>query len=174
MNIEKNLILIKGEDKTEDIRHCEYKNGKWQVQFGTGKTYPYNYLNVQWLRDPVSLSGETTVVYLKGQPLGRVEKIFKFRDYIRVCFVTGYNQVYPSSEITIEQSCLINQNANNRFEYLKSLADKVSVIDEEDSSFLSRQYGKITYISPSSVKLQPRLCQQHRFLQVSGGKFKWV
>ena len=51
MNLEKNLILVKDEDKTAGISYCEYKNGKWQVQFGRGKVYSYHYLNVQLLRN---------------------------------------------------------------------------------------------------------------------------
>ena len=58
---------------------------------------------------------------------------------------------YSQPEITIEQSCLNNPNAHNSFEYLKQLAEKVSVTNEEDSSFLSKQYEKITHVSLSSV-----------------------
>lgn len=151
MNIEKHLILIKGEDKTEAITHCRCENGKWQVQFGTNKTYSYNYSNVQWHRDPVSLLGETTVVYQNDQTISGVDKIFDFGDYIRICFVTGYKKVYGKREITFEQSCLKNPDAHNVFEYLKRLADKVSVTDEEDSSFLSGQYARMTCVTPSSV-----------------------
>ena len=82
MNIEKHLILIKGEDRTEAISHCMYEKGKWQVKFANDKSYSYNYLNVQWRRDPVSLPGATTVVYQNNQPLSGVNKIFVFGDYI--------------------------------------------------------------------------------------------
>lgn len=154
MNIEKHLILIKGEDKTEAISRCMYEDGKWQVTFAKNKTktYSYNYLNVQWFKNPVSLHPATTVVYQNNQPVSGIEKIFVFNDnYIRICFVTGYKKVYRRQEITIEKSCLNNPDVHNCFEYLKQLAEKVSVKDEEDSSFLSKQYEKITCISPRSV-----------------------
>jgi superfamily I DNA and/or RNA helicase len=152
LNIEKHLILIKGEDKTEEIRNCEYENGKWQVVFvNNNKTYSYNYQNLQWLKNPVVLNPETTIVYQDNQPVSGVNKIFVFNNYIRICFVTGYKKVYHSREITLEQSCLKNPEAQNSFEYLKQLAEKVSLKDEEDSSFLSKQYEKITFISPNSV-----------------------
>lgn len=152
MNIEKHLILIKGEDKTEAISRCISEGGKWQVNFGTDKTYSYNYLNVQWFKDPVLLNPAKTVVYQNNQPVSGVEKIFVFNEeYIKICFVSGYKKVYHKQEITIEQSCLNNLHVHNCFEYLKELAKKVSIKDEEDISFLSKQYEKITYISPSSV-----------------------
>ena len=151
MNIEKHLILVKGEDKTEKISSCSYKEGKWQITFANGKPYSYNYLNVQCLKNPVVLDSATTLVYKDNQPLSRVDKIFDFGEYIRICFPNGYSKVYPRPEIRIEQSCLQNPQANNVFEYLKQLAEKVSVLDENDRSFLSKQYDKITCVSSSSV-----------------------
>jgi len=151
LDIEKHLILIKDEDKTEAISQCENKNGKWQVQFERDKTYSYNYRNVKWLREPVALLGATTIVYQNNQPLSGVDKIFVFGDYIRICFVTGYKKVYPSRDITTEQSCLNNLTAHKSFGYLMLLAEKDSIANEEDSTFLSKQYEKITCVSPSSV-----------------------
>jgi len=151
MNIEKHLILIKGEDKTKDISRCRYENSKWQVEFAKGKTYAYNYPNVRWLKDPDSLHPAMTVVYHEGQPLSGVDKIFVFEDYVRICFVSGYTKVYSSREITIEQSCLNNPHAQNSFEYLKRLAEKVSLTSEEGTSFLGKQYEKITHVSSSSA-----------------------
>ncbi|MHB8170122.1 MAG: AAA domain-containing protein [Thermincolia bacterium] len=152
MNIEKHLILIKGEDRTDAIYRCKYEKGKWQVEFkNDNKTYSYNYLNVQWFKNPNSLEPTTTIIYQNDQPLSGVNKIFVFEKYMRICFVTGYRKVYQRHEITVEQSCLNNQDAHNCFEYLKQLAEKVSVTNEEESNFLRKQYEKITCISPSSV-----------------------
>lgn len=169
MNIEKHLILIKGEDKTEAVTSCKYENSKCQVEFSNYKTYSYNYLNVQWYKNPVSFLPEITVVYQNDQPLSGVDKIFDFGDYIRICFVTGYKKVYPRQEITVEQSCLNNPDTQNCFEYLKQLAEKVSVTNEEDSSFLSKQYQKITYVCPSSVLakyLNPVVLNNQRNVQM--------
>ena len=151
MNIENHLILIKGEDKTQEVCSCEYENGKWQVEFIKGKTYTYNYLSVVWLKGPTSHPA-TTVVYQNNQPLSGVEKILDFGDYIRICFVTGYKKVYRRQEITLEQSYLNNNpDAHITFGYLKQLAKKVSITNEDDKSFLSKQYERITSVSPSSV-----------------------
>lgn len=151
MNIEKHLILIKGEDKTESVSYCKYENGKWRVKFEKDKIYSYNYLNVQWFKNPVSLPPTTILVYQNSQPLSGIDKIFIFERHIRICFKSGYKKVYSKKEITVEHSCLNSSYAYNCFEYLKLLAEKVSVIGEEDSSFLSKQYEKITCVSPRSV-----------------------
>lgn len=131
MDIEKHLILLKGEDKTEKISRCIYEDGKYKVTFLKGKTYAYNYSNVQWLKNPVSLDSPTTVVYKDSQPVSGVDKILDFQEYKRICFVTGFKKVYHKKEITIEQSCLNNPDAQNCFEYLKKLAEKIRVKNED-------------------------------------------
>lgn len=155
MDLEKHLILVNDEDKTEDISHCEYRDGKWYVTYkNNGRTYPYIYLNVQWLKNPTSLDATTTIVYKNNQPVSGIRKLFDFADYIRVIFVTGYKKVYRRQDIKLEQSCLKERDAQKCYEYLKQLAEKVSVKDEGDKSFLGKQYEKMTFISPSSVLAQ--------------------
>lgn len=152
MNIEKNLILIKGEDKTEEIKYCKYENGKWHIQFiDNNKSYSYNYNNARWITDPVELNSTTTIIYENNKPISGVVKIFKFEDYIRLCFKTGYSKLYPISSVVIKETCLKNKNSNNCFEYLKQLSESVSTTLDDDSSFLSKQYKNIKNVSPRSV-----------------------
>ena len=151
MNIEKHLILVKGEDRTEAISSCIYDKGKWHITFGKGKTYSYNYLNVVWLKEPVISDAAAMVVYENNHPLSGVKMIYDFGEYIRICFETGNNKIYPSSEITVEQSHLKNPRAHDCFAYLKQLAEKTGIKAEDGQSLLKKQYDKITFISPSSV-----------------------
>ena len=171
LNIEKHLILVKNEDRTESISRCVYEHGEWSITFKNNpKTYSYNFHNVQWFKDPVSYNPLETVVYENNQPLSGVDKIFVFnKEYIRICFVTGYKKVYRRQEITIEKSCLNKPNVSNCFEYLKQLSEKVSAKYEDDSSFLSKQYEKITCISPRSVLanyLHPVATNKSQLLQM--------
>lgn len=55
MDERKNLILIKGENKTRQITWCHYdsQSQRYKVTFSDGKTYPYAYSSVRWLKDPV-------------------------------------------------------------------------------------------------------------------------
>lgn len=151
MNIEKHLIFVKGEDQTEKIKSCRYDNSKWQVTFYNNKSYSYNYNNIVLLKNPISLNPAITVVYENDQPISGIIQIFDFGEFIRLCFKTGYTKVHKKSNIIIEETCLNNKNANNCFEYLKQLSDKVSVSNEEDISFLSKQYNRIINISPRSI-----------------------
>lgn len=73
MDIEKYLILIKGKDKTKDITSCVKENLKWQVKYSTkNKIYSYNESSVLWLKEPVILSENASIVYQNNYPLSGV------------------------------------------------------------------------------------------------------
>lgn len=154
MNIEKHLILIKGEDKTESIGYFVYENGSWKVKFGTGKTYFYKNQSVEWYRNPTSLDPTKTVIFQNNQPLSGIDKVFVFEKHIRICFVTGLKKVYERHEITVEKNVLSKPDAHNCLEYLKQLSKVVGIANEEESSFLYKQYEKITSVRPDSVFAQ--------------------
>ncbi|APC40038.1 AAA domain-containing protein [Clostridium estertheticum] len=151
MNIEENLILIKGEDKTEKVITCVNNNGKCLVTFDNNKTYTYSSNNVKWFRNPIEINAETTIIYENNGPISGVVKIFKFEEHIRVCFKSGYKKLFNISDILMEKTSLNNKISNNYFEYLKKLAANVSITLDDESSFLSKQYNKIKIISPRSV-----------------------
>lgn len=152
MNIEKHLILVKNEDKTEQIEYCQRDSGKWRVIYkNNGTEYFYNYSNIVWYSDPKTIDHETFVVYEFDQPLSGIVKILDFGEYKRILFKSGYKKVYSYSQIIIEETCLTNSKAYNCFEYLKKLADHTSIKGEDDVSFLSKQYSRLSTISPRSV-----------------------
>lgn len=63
MNIEKHLILVKDEDKTEQIEYCKYLDGKWRITYyNNNKEYTYSYQNVVWHRNPRVINHETFIV----------------------------------------------------------------------------------------------------------------
>ncbi|WP_316571414.1 AAA domain-containing protein [Neobacillus sp. YIM B06451] len=152
MNIEKFLILVKGEDKTEDIEWMRYEHQKWQIKFfNSTKPYSYNYLNIEKHDDPLIKDAKTCVVYENNLPISGVVKILIFGDYVRLIFGSGYQKVYRRASLIIEETSLTRKPVLNCFEYFKRLASFISVKDEKEQSFLSRQYGSLTAISPRSV-----------------------
>ena len=151
MNIEKHLILINDEDKTESVSHCVYENGKWQVNFGKDKIYSYHSSKVKCINNPDLRYPDATNVYYNDQLLSGIEKILIFDNYIRICFISGYKKIYNGNDIRFEENCLNNPNTANCFEYLKQLAEIVSISSDDNSSFLSNQYKKISQVNSDSV-----------------------
>jgi hypothetical protein len=114
LNIEKNLILIKGEDKTEQISYCEYESSKWHiVYYNNSKVYSYAYLNVEWYRNPTIKNAGCMLVYENKQPLSGISKIIEFEKHYRIIYKSGFQKIYPKSRILVEDACLNNPNAND-------------------------------------------------------------
>ncbi|VYT68240.1 AAA family ATPase [Clostridium tertium] len=151
MNIEKNLILVKGEDQTSKIKYCKYENGKYIINYLGGKSYKYNYNNVIWLRDHNEVNIENKVIYLNGKALNGVEKLIKFESYIKVIYKNKYTQTVPKYEIRVEESCLNDKKSKNCFEYFKEISREIGLTIDGSKNFLEKQYDKISFISPNSV-----------------------
>ena len=152
MNIERYLILDKGEDKTEDIEQCDYRNSKWQVVYkNNSKVYEYSYLSIDKLKVQRILNPENCAVYQMNQPISGIDKIIDFGNYIKILFKNGYKKVYSRSSITIEETCLTNKDAYNCFGYIKKLAECTGIKIEDDANFLIKQLNRISMISPRSV-----------------------
>lgn len=154
MNGDIYLILIKNEDKTEEIDFCKKENSKWLIRFQNNhKVYQYRYENVIWHKDPKIINHETSMIYENNQPITGIIKIFDFGDYIKLIFKTGYKKLYERSRIIIEETSLTNNTAHSTFEYLKTIANHMSLKleGENDISFLRKQYNNLAMISPRSV-----------------------
>ena len=155
MNIEKNLILIKNEDKTEEVIYCsQITNGKRNVTFKNNKTYTYGSYNVEWSRNCTEIDLQTVIVYEKGIPISGITKIIKFEElgYIRLIFKTGYHKLYHKSEITIDKNSFEDSLCKDCFTYLKELAGNIDV--DNDNDFISKQFEFMTAINPNSVLAQ--------------------
>lgn len=152
MNIERNLILVKGQDKTEEIEYCNPMNRTFRVKFfHNNKIYTYRQDNLIFLTLDKQIDANTSIVYNDNKPISGVHRILDFGLYIKLIFQRGFAKIYRSSEIKIEQTALLNKNVHNCFDYLKTLANVVSDKKEEGVSLLKRQYDEMKFISPKSV-----------------------
>ncbi len=152
LNIEKNLILIKNEDKTEEIINCsQITNGKRDITYKNNKIYTYNSNYITWSRNCTEIDSQTVIVYEKGIPISGITKIIKFDELgcIRLIFKTGYHKLYHKSQLEIQKNSLGDSVCLDCFYYLKELAGSIDF--ENDNDFISRQYQHITAISPDSV-----------------------
>ena len=152
LNENKFLILIKDQDKTEDIDVCKYDNGKYLVRFhNNSKVYTYNFLNLTWFKEPKVIDHRTCAIYENNLPVTGGIRILDFGDHVKIWFKTGYKKVYKRTSIIIEETSLTNPSVHKTFEYFKTIANHVSTKLDDDISFLSKQYNHLKVISPSSV-----------------------
>ncbi|MDE7268031.1 MAG: DNA helicase, partial [Lachnospiraceae bacterium] len=122
MNTKKHLIILKGEIKTSEIKYCKYNayTQKMDIEFNSGKSYPYAYSNVKWLKEPQVLNPKMYRISKDGRIIFGIEEIYVFQDtyeaFWHICFSNGSERDYLQSELKIIQSCLNQSQSGNVFE----------------------------------------------------------
>ena len=168
MNPRKNLILIKNEIKTLDIKSCHYNptTQKMDVQFNNGKTYSYAYANVEWLKEPQVINPNMYMIGREGRIFFGVETIYAFEGkedtYWHICFSDGSERDYPKSELQIIESCLNQEQSANVFDYIKQIAYLSDLRYETGEKILAKKFDKMSfigndvalakYLNPSSLR----------------------
>lgn len=169
MNARCNMILIKGEIKTSEVRSCQYNKGthKWDVEFDSGKTYSYAYDNVEKLTEPTVLNPNMYRISRDGREFFDIKGIFEFVSkndtYWHICFGEGKEKDYRKSDLHIIESCLNQKQSADVFAYIKQIADLSDIRNEETGekllpkrfekiSFVSNDVALAKYLNPSSLQ----------------------
>lgn len=160
LNTKEHLIFVRKDgtfqDITKDIKFCQYNSytGKYDITFYSGqKTFSYNYYNIRWYRNPVVVPPSTVKITKGDKLLYNIKYIASFdNQYYHIIFDNGREKTYNTSVINIEKSCLVDNDTQNVFNYLKLIADEISVKTEDDYKILSNQYKEMEqYISECSA-----------------------
>lgn len=169
MDTRKHMIIIKGEVKTPEIRTCRYNpdTKKVDVEFNNGRKYAYAYSNVERLKEPKVLNPNMYHIARAGQEFFGMEEIYVFQgkddSYWHIVFQDGSERDYCQRDLKIEESCLLENNTGNVFEYLKQIAALSEIRNEETKekilakkfdrlSFIGKDVVLAKYLSPGSVK----------------------
>ncbi|WP_312645444.1 AAA domain-containing protein [Hydrogenoanaerobacterium sp.] len=152
INIDNNLILIKGIDKTTHIDRWDYQAGYISVTFlPGGKTYRYNSSNVEFYKEPEELSPQKFRILKSGQSLSNVIRIQKFDRHIRVFYKSGYHETFGRNSVAIMPSSLNNSTANDLFSYFKELAHVDTLLGTDGMPILGKHFDKIDFVREDSV-----------------------
>ena len=132
---------------------CEYNNKtqKWDVTFNNGKTYSYANENVEKLTEPESLNPNMYRISREGRKFFDIKEIYVFKSsqglYWHICFGNGREGDYPKSDLDITESCLMQSQSANVFEYIKQIADLITFDDENaNEKLLSKRFDKISFV----------------------------
>lgn len=153
INLDNNLILIKGEDKTNAVsswKDDSRKNIIW-ITYNGGKTYPYSSGDVKFFKSPVVIDMNNKLVLKNGVPCSGIVKILKFSSYARLYFKTGYKELVHFSCIKLLDSALDCPDSKNCFGYLKQVANVVGLRTEDGHNILSGRYEKIDFVREDSI-----------------------
>ena len=156
MDERRNLILIKGENKTWQIKRCYYdpQSQRYQVTFDNNKTYAYAYNSVEWRKDPEALNPALYQIVTTGNTLNNIQAIFVFRGYEEwwhLVFEGGTGRTYRKSELQISKSCLDNTRAQSKLHYLRDIAGINELKNDDGEVLLKKQYEKLTFVGEDSA-----------------------
>lgn len=156
MDQQKNLIFLKGEDKTRDIQFCQYnaQTQKYDVTFVGGKTYHYAFSSIEWLRNPQALHPAQYHIGIDGRVFNNIQAIWVFQgsqEWWHIVYDTGFEKTYQKADLTIEKSCLEDSCAQDHLSYLREIAGINELKNDDGEVLLKKQYEKLDFVSVESV-----------------------
>ena len=152
MNIDNNLILIKGEDKTASVTSWRFDHYKPVVfiTFNGQKEYPYNTAHVEFLKNPKMVELDDRIALKGDSPLSGAKQLQFFGRHCRVVYKSGYRELVHSSSVRIVESAFHVPEARNCFEYLKQIAIRTGLVTA-GHNILAHSYEKIKFVRDDSV-----------------------
>lgn len=154
MDIEKYLVLLKGEDKTDVVHSYEYAEGyKVIVRFyRPNKTYTYIKKNFEFYSNPIEVNIDEKSKSLVNGDIYNVKKILKFGEYYKVIFNNGSFKTVPSYGLDLSEK--VGQVSEDRFNYFKEISKIVSVRTEEGTALLTKEYEKVNFVEKDTALYQ--------------------
>ena len=152
LNPDKNLILIKGEDKTDSVlswRFDKYKPVVY-ITYSNHKTYPYNSADVRFLKDPKIILLDDRIALRDEIPLSGAVTLQFFGNYCRIVYKTGYRELTQSARVRIVESAFQSPKSKSCFDYLKQLAVRTGLI-VAGHNILAKRYEKIDFVREDSI-----------------------
>lgn len=153
MDNRKNLILIKGSNKTESIASFRFHEDYCDIVYDRSpdKTYTYKRCNVvnhpiQKVIDPTGL-----IVTVRGCPQSNLDEILDFGEFYRLVSNGAVGEVCRHDEVSMQEDCLHDPTSENIFECFKETAAATSLVAENGTNILSLQYDRIQHVSSETV-----------------------
>ena len=151
MDIRKQLIIIKGKDKTADIRQLTSAGSKYIIIFNSfPKEYRYSKANVQIFTLQAEISPKEYTAVVKGRRYPAFDSILDFGPWYKI-IVRGKAKLFPREQVKLIENCLADRVCRSRFEYFKSIAGAISLKTDEGVNILYDQYSRIDFLSRNTA-----------------------
>lgn len=147
------LVLLRGEDKTDEIRSVDVLNGCVHVCFlkNSSKTYQYSQRNVQLFSNPIQIPAQSGHLTIGGDVLTSVEDILRFDKWVKVFFENGKTLIYPSTLLPSPPKQVSESRTKDILAYFRELSEKISLKTEEGESVLAKKYRHLTRVQRGSI-----------------------
>jgi len=152
MDIKEVMVLVKEEDKTEEISNISFDriNGKVEITYRNGSTtYPYNQNNVVILENLKIIELDGQAAYVEGMPVYEPRLILDFGERIRIIQYNGESLTVKPHLFSLVENGAVGQDAQQLLIYLRDISQYTSSNQEE--AFLKREMEQLTFVHPESV-----------------------
>lgn len=151
MDIQEQLILINGTDKSDAIESFALNGSKCNITYkNSPKVYAYNSSHVRVLQLQKEIELDSVIVAVNGENISHAERLLDYGDYYKIIF-EKYSRVYPREEVQLRENCLSQKACADRFDYFKQIAGAISLVAGDGFNILGHQYEKIQSVSEETV-----------------------
>ena len=152
MDIREVMVLVKGEDKTEEISNVEYdiENKIIEITYRGGSSYPYSKNNVVINKEPNVIELDGYAAYVDGMPVYGPQLILDFGQRIRIIKYNGELLTVMPQSFSLIKDEAFNPTAQQIKAYLKDISQYTSDNPIEES-FLKQEMEQLTFIHPESI-----------------------
>ena len=152
MDVNKYLILIKNEDKTENVIRYENNKNCIDIKYkNSEKIYSYSKRDFQIYENPTEICIKNQKIILNQGYVYNVIKILKFESICKLFFENGTSIVVSEYSLRLAKNNESQILSINKFDYYKEISKVVSVRTEEGKSLLTDEYEKINFISSNTA-----------------------
>lgn len=156
MDETKYLILLKGKDKTTQVRNYQVRGQGVSVTFLDSPkeySYPRRQVEVFESRGVIDVEDDQ-VVYHGDMPISGIQRVVDFGERVRLLSDRGSGGVYDARAIRIERSGTNSPEADQVLQHWADIARHASVSDggAGADTFLGQQFERLKlFVSPRSV-----------------------
>jgi hypothetical protein len=165
MDIEKYLVILKGEDKTANIISYEYQGGRVLIRFNSpDKTYEYSRSNFQFYSNPSEIKINDVEKTLAFGDIFNVKKILYFNPYCKIIFNNGSSKTVSADLLEIREKS--DHVSEDRFNYFKEISKIVSVRTEDGTALLTKEYEKVNFVEKETALYQYLNPKDNRIINI--------
>lgn len=157
-DISDDMILIDGRCTTTPVEQCTYETGtrSYRLRFrNSDKYYNYKSNRITRLTAPRRLSEQDYLIKKEGKKFYDIDYIEEFthrtKTFWRIVGKKGHISEYNREDLEVGISCLKDRTARGVFTYLQRIADGNSLLGEDGTPLLRRQYQRLTHIDDTSA-----------------------
>ncbi len=152
MDKQKYLVIIKGEDRTEDVLKYQSDKNYIHVRYrNADKVYTYVRGNFEFYKNPIEIDMEQNKIILEQEYLYNVTKVLKFHNYYKIFFKDESTIIAFEWNVKLVSKKDNNEISNNKFEYFKEISQITSIKTEEGMALLTKEYEKINFVEKDTA-----------------------